>query len=130
MPIKDHIRTNVYIPTDLYIRARALNFNLSEFLTKCLESVLSGENSEIPNLLNEERALRARLTEIQTKKQSVQNAPPQIKEDRIKAEAEFEAQKAKEQEQQEAAALFKSDPKAYAKKYLGATDAELKEAEE
>ena len=130
MPIKDHIRTNVYLRADLYTKARELNFNMSEFVNRCLEMVLAGENSDIPNLLNEERALRARLTEIQTKKQSIQNAPPQVREDRIKAEAEHEAKQAKEQEQQEAAALFKSDPKAYAKKYLGATDAELKEGEE
>ena len=127
MAIEDHIRTTVYLRADQYTKIRELNFNLSEFVGRCLDCILSDENSDIPNLLNEERALRARLAELQTKKQSVQNAPPQIREDRIKAEAEHEAQKAKAQEQTEAAELFKRDPVAYSKKYLGATDEEIAE---
>jgi hypothetical protein len=129
MAIKDHVQASIYIRNDLYLKARSLNFNMTEFVNRCLEMVLADENSDIPNLLSEERALRARLAEIQTKKQSVQNAPPQVQENRIKAEADFKAQTAKAQEQQEAAKLFKSDPKAYAKKYLGATDEELEAVE-
>jgi post-segregation antitoxin (ccd killing protein) len=117
MAIKGHIRTTIYIRTDLYTKARGLNFNMSEFLNRCLESILINENTDIVNLLNEERALRARLAEIQTKKSSIQPAPlQQIRDDRTKAQNEREV---REKEQAEAQELFKRDSDAYIKKYLG-----------
>lgn len=85
--------------------------------------VLTGENSDVPNLLNEERALRARLAEIQTKKSSIQPAPlQQIRDDRAKTQNERELQKVREKEQAEAQELFESDPVAYANKYLGGVE--------
>jgi len=120
MAIEGQIQTCVYIRADLLSRARELNFNMSEFVNRCLEMVLTGENSDVPNLLNEERALRARLAEIQTKKSSIQPAPlQQIRDDRAKAQNEREV---REMEQVEAQELFKRDPKAYAIKYLGGVE--------
>jgi post-segregation antitoxin (ccd killing protein) len=117
MTIEGHTQTCVYIRTDLYTKARGLDFNMSEFVNHCLESVLIDENTDIANLLNEERALRARLAEIQTKKSSIQPAPlQQIRDDRAKAQNEREVC---EKEQAEAQELFKRDPDAYIKKYLG-----------
>jgi len=98
---------------------RERNFNLSDFVTNCLERLLNGENQEIANLINEERALRARLAEIQTKIANVQSfATQQISENNEKTQADYEKKKELEMEQIEAQKLFESDPKAYAKKYL------------
>jgi len=123
MAIDGHVKTTVYIRSDLYTKTRELNFNVTEFLNRCLEGVLAEENSDIPNLLNEERALRARLSEIQAKKSSIQlNPPEKIKEDQQKAQAEHDAQEARIKEQKEAQELFRHDPVAYAKKYLGGVE--------
>jgi hypothetical protein len=80
MGIEGHIRTTIYLRDDLYTKMRELNFNVSEFVNRCLDMVLSGENTDITNLMNEKRALSARLAEIEQKLTVVRNTTTAPKE--------------------------------------------------
>lgn len=126
MSIKGHTRTSIYIRDDLYVKMRELNFNVSEFLNRCLDMILTEENTEDANLLNEDRALMARHVEIQQRRAVVRTTTTlaAIK-NQQKAEAgSYEDKKQREAEMKDAEALFQRDPKAYAIKYLGGTGEE------
>jgi type I site-specific restriction endonuclease len=131
MPTEGAIRTTIYLRPDLYAKLRERNFNLSEFVTRCLDTMLAEEQSgELANLLSEERALRARLAEVQLKLSVVRNTTNpavQMKEQQNAEVENYEERKKREAEMKEAEELFNRDPKEYARKYLGATKKEFKE---
>lgn len=74
MPKEGYVRTTVYLRPENYVKMRELPFNFSEWVNRCLENMLNGTGGEITNLLNEERALRARQIEIRQKVLSIENS--------------------------------------------------------
>lgn len=97
MPKEGYIRTTTYIRPDLYTRMRELNFNFSEWVNQCLDNMINGSNQELANLLNEQRALRARLAAIEQRLSAARVPPQPNREDQERALAERKERERRDQ---------------------------------
>jgi len=106
MEEQDYIRTTVYIRKGLRERMRGVDFNFSKWVNDCLEAMLDGSNEELAGLLNEERQLNARLSEVKLKINTIQSAPPDI----AAKKKEYEEKKISDRKEELARRITETDP--------------------
>lgn len=125
MDDRPYKRTTVYVRKDLHSRLGELPFNFSAWVNNCLEAMLSENNTELMELLNEERQLRAKLAEVKQRIAMAQSSIPL--EHREEAQREYELRKEAEHRDELAQEITKAKPDFFVsgKRFEKYTTAEL-----